>query len=83
MPAARRHTLDIRLPEGVVFSLPLAGPATRFLAWLIDLVFTLLALLACSRVLGFFQVFSGDAAAGASLVLMFVVPILYGVIFEG
>ena len=83
MPSVRRHTLDIRLPEGVVFSLPLAGPATRFLAWLIDLGFTLLALLAINTVLGIFGVFVGDAAAGVSTVMLFAVPILYGVIFEG
>ena len=83
MPSARRHALDIRLPEGVVFSLPLAGPATRFLAWLIDLVFTVVALLVVSRVLGYFRLLSEDAAGGALVLLMFVVPILYGVVFEG
>ena len=83
MPSTRRHTLDIRLPEGVVFSLPLAGPATRFLAWLIDLAFTVIALLICNKALSLFGFVSGDAAAGASVVMMFVVPILYGVLFEG
>ncbi len=29
-------TLDIRTPEGVVFSLPLAGPASRSAALAID-----------------------------------------------
>ena len=81
--SASRHTLDIRLPEGVVFSLTLAGPATRFLAWLIDLVFTVVAMLVVSRVLAFFVVVSADAASGVSVLLMYVVPIFYGVIFEG
>ena len=33
---SRENTLAIRTPEGVVFSLFLAGPVSRFLAWLID-----------------------------------------------
>ena len=32
----RVNTLEIRTPEGVAFSYSLAGPATRFLAWIID-----------------------------------------------
>ncbi len=83
MASSRRHTLDIRLPEGVVFSLPLAGPATRFLAWLVDLVFTSLAILATQRIIGLFLFLAPDVAGGLSVVLLFAVPILYGVIFEG
>ncbi len=33
----RAATLTVRTPEGIVFSLPLAGPVTRFLAWTVDL----------------------------------------------
>lgn len=36
--SARVPTLNIQTPEGVVFSLILAGPVTRFLAWIIDAV---------------------------------------------
>ena len=32
----RAATLSIRMPEGIVFSQRLAGPVTRFSAWLID-----------------------------------------------
>ena len=81
--SSRRSTLDIRLPEGVVFSLPLAGPATRFLAWLIDLVFTLVAILAINRVVGLLLSLAPDVQGGVSVVLLFAVPILYGVVFEG
>ena len=31
-------TLQIRTPEGIVFSQPLAGPVTRFSAWAVDLL---------------------------------------------
>jgi uncharacterized RDD family membrane protein YckC len=34
----RTNTLQIRTPEGVVFSQRLAGPITRFLAWVVDTV---------------------------------------------
>jgi len=37
MISGKTDTLLIKTPEGVVFSLLLAGPVTRFLAWAIDL----------------------------------------------
>ena len=33
---SKTSTLLIRTPEGIVFSQLLAGPMSRFLAWLID-----------------------------------------------
>ena len=36
------NTLYIRTPEGIVFSQPLAGPMSRFLAWGIDVACILL-----------------------------------------
>ncbi len=83
MPTARANTLDIRLPEGVVFSLPLAGPATRFLAWLVDLVGILVALIVVNNAVRLFFMFSPDAATGVTVLLTFAVPIFYGIFFEG
>ncbi len=83
MSTARDNTLDIRLPEGVVFSLPLAGPATRFLAWLVDLLGTLILLIVVSTLVHLLDVVSPDAATGVSIVLIFAVPIFYGILFEG
>ena len=80
--SAKQYTLDIRLPEGVVFSLPLAGPATRFLAWLLDLVLTLAVILALNAVLRPVFVLLPDVGAGVSILLFFAVPILYGILFE-
>jgi len=37
MSSGRTNTLIIKTPEGIEFSLHLAGPITRFLAWAIDL----------------------------------------------
>jgi uncharacterized RDD family membrane protein YckC len=81
--SAKKYTLDIRLPEGVVFSLPLAGPATRFLAWLLDLVLTLAVILALTQLLRPLQSLLPDVAAGISILLFFAVPIFYGILFEG
>ena len=83
MPTARAHTLDIRLPEGVVFSLPLAGPTTRFLAWLVDLLGILAMFIVIQQIIGVLSIVSSDAAGGVFIVLTFAVPIFYGVLFEG
>jgi len=37
MRNGKTNTLLIRTPEGIIFSLLLAGPVTRFLAWAIDM----------------------------------------------
>ncbi len=79
---ARTNTLDIRLPEGVVFSLPLAGPATRFLAWLVDLVLCIGVLGAVNSVLRPLLLLSEDVGQALSLVMFFVVPMVYGIAFE-
>ncbi len=83
MNTARAHTLDIRLPEGVVFSLPLAGPATRFLAWLVDLACILIALMGINFGVRLLFIFSLDAGSGLAILLTFAVPIFYGILFEG
>ncbi len=82
MTSARTNTLDIRLPEGVVFSLPLAGPATRFLAWLVDLIICIGVLGAVNSVLRPLQLVSPDMAQALSVVMFFVVPMVYGIAFE-
>ena len=82
MQPARTNTLDIRLPEGVVFSLPLAGPATRFVAWLIDLILCLGVLAAVNTVLRPLLLVSEDVSQAVSLVMFFVVPMVYGIAFE-
>jgi uncharacterized RDD family membrane protein YckC len=46
-PGGRANVLLIRTPEGIVFSLPLAGPITRLLAYAVDCA----AIMAAGRVL--------------------------------
>jgi uncharacterized RDD family membrane protein YckC len=76
------NTLTIRTPEGIEFSLLLAGPITRFLAWSIDL----LAILAISKllgvVLGLVGILSRDLAMAGNILGYFVVSIGYGIFLE-
>lgn len=80
---ARFNTLLVRLPEGVTFSLPLAGPVTRFLAWLVDCAATLALFKLISYLVLPLMVVNLDFANALRTLLFFVVPILYGIIFEG
>jgi uncharacterized RDD family membrane protein YckC len=74
--------LQIRTPEGIVFSQLLAGPVTRFLAWFIDLlcVGALLSLL--GLVLALLQFLSPNLAGAISILAYFVISIGYGIACE-
>ena len=73
-------TLPLRTPEGIVFSLPLAGPASRFLALLIDVACITAASEALDRLFGAFKV----AGAGQALfaIAYFVLSIGYSIATE-
>jgi len=81
-PQDKINTLTIRTPEGIEFSLLLAGPITRFLAWSVDL----LAILAISKLLGIVLslvgILSRDLAMAANILGYFVVSIGYGICLE-
>ena len=79
----KAHTLDIRLPEGVVFSLALAGPCARFLAWLVDGVCLYVLFIVIRMVTNLFVLLSPDVSTAAAVILGFAIPILYGIAFEG
>lgn len=82
MANEKTNTLTIRTPEGIAFSLPLAGPVTRFLAWGIDL--------ACIGVLGKFLdiavqllgVINRDMAAAFEILAYFLISVGYGIVME-
>ncbi|UCD77704.1 MAG: RDD family protein [Desulfobacterales bacterium] len=82
MSIAKTNTLTIRTPEGIEFSLLLAGPISRFLAWSVDL----LAILAINKLLnvvfGAAGIISQDLAAAAHILGYFVVSIGYGIFLE-
>lgn len=82
MSLGRVNEVRVRTPEGVVFAFPLAGPATRFLAWLIDCLIVYGAAIAAQFLFLFFAVVAPDLATAVFVVAFFVFSIGYGVIME-
>lgn len=77
-----RRKIEIRTPEGVAFSLDLAGPFTRFLAWLVD-VFVIMAVSSAvatgAQQLG---LFFGGVAMAVAIVLLFAFSFAYRIVME-
>ena len=78
----RSASLQIRTPEGIVFAQTLAGPVTRFVAWLIDLLCIMTFIMTFGFLLVPLQLISTDLAAGFGTLSYFVISIGYGVVFE-
>lgn len=76
------NTLIIEIPEGVDFSLRLAGPIIRCLAWIIDLFCISAITKALSLVTGLLMIFSSDLGNALSVLFYFIVSIGYGIIME-
>ena len=68
----------IETPEGVELDLRVAGPASRFLAWLVDLLIKFAVLMVASTVLPFL----GSFGIGVFLVAYFALLWFYNVLFE-
>ena len=82
MLSSRTNTLIIKTPEGIEFSLQLAGPITRFLAWAVDLG-TIIAIISILNVVfGILGILSRDLAMAANIIGFFFVSIGYGIITE-
>ncbi|TLD71530.1 RDD family protein [Phragmitibacter flavus] len=73
MSVTRAAVLNITTPEGVNFSLPLAGPVTRSLAYMIDFVTIMAVFSLIKPVLETMQVLTGDMGIGMTILLQFVV----------
>jgi len=82
MGARRFDRLVIRTPEGFNFSMLLAGPITRFMAWLIDLIIILGAMVLISIIFSYFSFVSGDFAGALSIIAFFVIWFGYGIVLE-
>lgn len=78
----KTRTLLIRTPEGIVFSLLLAGPVTRFLAWVVDLAAIAAAAGVIRAVLGLAGLVSIDLSRGLTVLAYFVIFIGYGITAE-
>lgn len=82
MNSGKTNTLLIKTPEGIVFSLLLAGPVTRFLAWAIDVMCVSAASMVAGSALGLMGVLSADMARAFSILAYFVIQTGYGIILE-
>jgi uncharacterized RDD family membrane protein YckC len=78
----RTSSLQIRTPEGIVFSQLLAGPVTRFLAWFVDLLCIAALVSTFGVVAALVQVISPSVAGAASTLAYFGISIGYGIICE-
>jgi uncharacterized RDD family membrane protein YckC len=76
------HKLTIRTPEGVTFTLPLAGPVSRSLAWIIDAA----GIMACYQFvrvgIGVLGIISPDILSALSIFIFFVLRTGYGIVLE-
>ena len=78
----RTAALEVRTPEGVVFAQLLAGPITRFLAWLLDLACIGAVVTALGFVLMPLQILSPNLATALGTLAYFIISIGYGVACE-
>ena len=78
----RTNTLLVKTPEGITFSLVLAGPIARFLAWIIDFFSVFAIMMVVNIVLQLFFVISPDVAQALQIVIYFVLSIGYSIFFE-
>jgi uncharacterized RDD family membrane protein YckC len=74
--------LLIRTPEGIVFSQLLAGPVTRFLAWLVDLLCIVGLLTVLGFALGLLGILGADLAGAFGTLAYFVISVGYGMACE-
>lgn len=82
MNEIRTRNLIISTPEGISFSLLLAGPVTRFFAWSIDLACIFVIIWFLARVLPVLNVLNSDIALAVVFLVYFAVSIGYGITLE-
>lgn len=75
-------TLQIRTPEGIHFSLPLASPALRGIAVFIDALFLSVLARVCSSVAQVLQVISIDVAQAVTVLAYFLLSFAYSITLE-
>jgi uncharacterized RDD family membrane protein YckC len=76
-------TLNIRTPEGVTFSLPLAGPVSRAVAIGIDFLLILALTWIATRLVQLVAIVSPQWAAALPSLVYFVIQSAYGMVLEG
>jgi len=78
----RTARLQIRTPEGIVFSQLLAGPVTRAVAWAVDLVCIAMLTTVMGYGLAALQLFGANLAGAAATVGYFILTIGYSIACE-
>jgi uncharacterized RDD family membrane protein YckC len=82
MLAERTNQLQVRTPEGILFSFLLASPVARFLAVSVD-VGCIIAITSTVRIgIAFFGLISADVAMAFQIIAYFVFSIGYGIATE-
>ncbi|MGI8745266.1 MAG: RDD family protein [Bryobacteraceae bacterium] len=76
------NRLTIVTPEGIRFSLTLAGPVTRMLAWLIDGAVILTATYLIGKLIAVVRVLSPDFMQALGILAYFAISIGYAMAFE-
>jgi len=74
--------LNIRTPEGIVFSQQIAGPVTRFLACFIDQFCIQVVLMLAGLLISLLAVVSFNIALALYVIGFFIVSIGYGILLE-
>jgi len=82
MAKSHDNTLRVRTPEGVEFSLTLAGPVVRSLAWMIDCLCIWGTLSLAGKLLKVFALVSSDVGMAFYILASFVISIGYSILFE-
>ena len=82
MNHAKTNHLLLQTPEGITFSLLLAGPLTRFLAWMIDFFCFSALMTILFTILEALAVLSADVAQAFGFLGYFLISIGYGLLFE-
>jgi uncharacterized RDD family membrane protein YckC len=76
------NTLLVKTPEGIVFSLLLAGPVTRFLAWAVDIACVGVLCSIVGTLVGILGLISLDFARAVIVLAYFIIQIGYGIVTE-
>jgi len=74
--------LTIRSAEGVEFDIQLAGPISRFIAWLIDALAIIVALSILNLGILLLSLYSIDFAIGIQMAVNFALVLSYGIVLE-
>jgi len=80
--ATKSHTVIIQTPEGISFSLFIASPVSRFLAWLIDclIIYALVYVLQILSLL--LLIISVDFSSAFFILMFFLSTLLYRILME-